>query len=261
MTLFRALAVTMALTLPMQLPASLHAQNTMESEPITLGPLLLTGAFLARDLSGRSGCRSIFLTIENTGAEDDTLIAATSSVAGHMEVHEMAMDGDVVKMREQEEGLPSPAGQKVTLKSGGYHVLLMDLKEPLVEGTTLNVTLTFAKAGTIDVPMMVGARNATSMGGMDHSHMQHNAMGGHDHAAAHGSAAHTAPSSFDQAALMGDAARIDGLLRATFGTAENPLSLGPVLIGGNRHLRRPRARMVRAFAPHCRIGRCRFRSR
>jgi protein SCO1 len=81
-----------------------------------------------------------FLTVENTGAEDDRLIAARSPVAGHMEVHEMRMQGDVMKMHEVEGGLPIPAGETVTLKPGGYHVMFLDLQQPLGRGDCQLVT-------------------------------------------------------------------------------------------------------------------------
>lgn len=109
-----------------------------------------------------------FFTVTNTGTEDDRLIAASVApeMADHMEIHEMAMDGQVMKMRELPKGLPIAAGETVQLKPGGYHLMLMGLKQPLVEGETVAVTLTFEKAGSIEVPLAIGAPNAK--GGMGH---------------------------------------------------------------------------------------------
>ena len=73
-------------------------------------------------------------------AQDAKLISAQSPVAGVVEVHEMAMDGGVMKMR----AVPSlalPAGKAVDLKPGGYHVMLMDLKGQVKDGDTVPVTL------------------------------------------------------------------------------------------------------------------------
>ena len=73
-------------------------------------------------------------------AQDAKLISAQSPVAGVVEVHEMAMDGGVMKMR----AVPSlalPAGKAVELKPGGYHVMLMDLKAQVKDGDTVPVTL------------------------------------------------------------------------------------------------------------------------
>ena len=75
-------------------------------------------------------------------ASDAALVSASSPVAGIVEIHEMAMEGGVMKMRAVPK-LPLPAGKPVELKPGGYHVMLMDLKQQLKEGDTVPVTLAF----------------------------------------------------------------------------------------------------------------------
>jgi periplasmic copper chaperone A len=75
-----------------------------------------------------------------TSVQGGKLVSASSPVAGVVEVHEMTMDGNVMKMR----AVPSldlPAGKAVELKPGGYHVMLLDLKQPLKDGETVAVTL------------------------------------------------------------------------------------------------------------------------
>jgi len=74
------------------------------------------------------------------------LVAASSPVAGVVEIHEMRMDGDTMRMRAIP-GLDLPAGQAVQLKPGGYHVMLMDLKQPLKAGETVPVTLVIEGPG------------------------------------------------------------------------------------------------------------------
>ena len=101
-----------------------------------------------------------FLTIENTGAEPDRLVSATSDIAGDTQIHEMAMQGDVMKMRQLADGLEIPAGETVVLAPGGFHIMFMGLKQALVEGETVTVTLTFEKAGTVDVVLPVEAAAA-----------------------------------------------------------------------------------------------------
>jgi copper(I)-binding protein len=76
-----------------------------------------------------------------TSAQGGRLVSAASPVAGVVEVHEMTMDGNVMKMRALPNGLALPAGKAVELKPGGYHVMLMDLKQPLKAGDTVPVTL------------------------------------------------------------------------------------------------------------------------
>jgi copper(I)-binding protein len=85
-----------------------------------------------------------FMTL--TAKEGAKLVGVSSPVAGVSEVHEMKMDGDVMKMRALADGLELPAGKAVELKPGGYHVMLMDLKAPLLKDTTIPVTLMFKDA-------------------------------------------------------------------------------------------------------------------
>lgn len=75
-----------------------------------------------------------------TSASGGRLVSAASPVAGVVEIHEMAMDGDVMRMRAVP-GLDLPAGKMVELKPGGYHVMLLDLKQPLKAGDSVPVTL------------------------------------------------------------------------------------------------------------------------
>lgn len=70
------------------------------------------------------------------------LVAGKSPVAGVVEIHEMAMDNGVMKMR-QIPGIEIPAGQTLALKPGSYHVMLMDLKQQVKDGDTVPITLEF----------------------------------------------------------------------------------------------------------------------
>lgn len=81
-----------------------------------------------------------------TSTAGGKLVSASSPVAGVVEVHEMAMDGNVMKMRAVT-ALELPAGKAVDLKPGGYHVMLLDLKQELKAGQTVPVTLVIEGAG------------------------------------------------------------------------------------------------------------------
>lgn len=105
-----------------------------------------------------------FLTITNKGTTPDRLIAARSPVSLKAEVHEMRMEGSVMRMREIEKGLEIPPGATVTLKPGGYHIMFMELKAPLAKDAKVPVTLVFEKAGSIDVELKVEAMGATQSG-------------------------------------------------------------------------------------------------
>jgi periplasmic copper chaperone A len=96
-----------------------------------------------------------YLTIRNTGAESDRLVSAEAAFAGKVEIHQMKMDGDVMQMRPVEGGLEIPAGGEVVLERGGFHIMFMQMSGPLEAGSKQNVTLTFEKAGKIEVEFAV----------------------------------------------------------------------------------------------------------
>lgn len=98
-----------------------------------------------------------YMTIRNEGGTADRLIGGKAGFAGKVEIHEMKMDGDVMKMREIEGGLEIPPGSEVVLKPGGYHVMFMQLKNPMKEGENLPATLIFENAGEIEVEFTVEA--------------------------------------------------------------------------------------------------------
>jgi copper(I)-binding protein len=89
----------------------------------------------------RSG--GVYVTL--TAAEPLTLVSASTPIAGSASVHEMKLEGDVMRMRALER-LDLPAGKAVQLQPGGYHLMLQDLKAPLQPGTSIPVTLTFRTA-------------------------------------------------------------------------------------------------------------------
>ena len=101
-----------------------------------------------------------FLAIVNHGKTDDRLIRATATISDNVQIHEMTMDNGVMKMNELKDGLVIPAGGTVELKPGSFHIMFMDLKERPVEGTAFEGTLTFEKAGTVDIVYEVAAPDA-----------------------------------------------------------------------------------------------------
>ena len=82
-----------------------------------------------------------------TARADTRLVEVKSPVAGVVELHEMAMEKDVMKMRAVSGGLALPAGKAVELRPGSYHVMLMDLKGPVKAGDVVPVTLVFEGKG------------------------------------------------------------------------------------------------------------------
>ena len=96
-----------------------------------------------------------FLVVENKGTTPDRLVAAQSDAAQKVEIHEMKMDGSVMRMRELAGGLEIPPGGSVALKPGGFHIMFMELKAPFANGAKVPVTLVFEKAGKVDVEFAV----------------------------------------------------------------------------------------------------------
>lgn len=86
-----------------------------------------------------------------TAASDDVLTGISTDLASMPQVHEMKHEDGMMKMAHLQNGLPLPAGQKIELKPGSNHVMLMGLKQPLVEGQTAKLTLNFAKAAPVTV--------------------------------------------------------------------------------------------------------------
>jgi copper(I)-binding protein len=97
-----------------------------------------------------------YLTIDNPNDTADKLIGVTFAKASSVQIHEMKMEGDRMMMRDIG-SLSIPAKSKVELKPGGYHLMLMGLKEPLNDGDVISISLQFEKAGKVDVKMPVKA--------------------------------------------------------------------------------------------------------
>jgi len=108
---------------------------------------------------------AIYMMINNKASTPDRLTGAASDVAAQVEVHEMSMDNGIMKMREVAGGLAIPAGGSVTLKPGGYHVMLIGLKKPLAPGDSVPLTLKFEKAGDVSLTVPVKAMDASQKSG------------------------------------------------------------------------------------------------
>ncbi|MBJ3762407.1 copper chaperone PCu(A)C [Maribius pontilimi] len=134
---------------------------------VTVGDLTVTGAHARATLPGQP-VGGGYMTVTNAGDTDDRLVAVSSPVAGRAELHEMRMDGDVMRMRPLPDGLPVPAGETITLEPGGPHLMFMDLAGPLVAGEIAPVRLTFERAGAVDVPFAIAAPGQRETTGMHH---------------------------------------------------------------------------------------------
>lgn len=150
-----ALAILVAA--PVFAPAAVAA----DAADIGVGTLKIENAF-ARPTPGGANVAVGYLTIINGGSTPDRFVSATSDISAKTQIHEMKMDNGVMEMRELPNGLPIPAGATVKLQPGGDHIMFVDLKRPVKPGDVIHTTLTFEKAGKVDVPF----KAAASMGAM-----------------------------------------------------------------------------------------------
>jgi copper(I)-binding protein len=137
------------------------------ADDVTLGSLKISAPW-ARATPKGAAVGGGYLTITNTGSTPDRLIGGTTAIASRFEMHEMSMDNGVMKMRQLAQGLEIKPGEKIEFKPGSYHVMLMGLKQQLIQGQHFKATLQFEKAGKVDVDFAVeglGAQSPASGGG------------------------------------------------------------------------------------------------
>jgi uncharacterized protein YcnI/copper(I)-binding protein len=156
-----------------------HAGHGAGGTPAATGNVYKVGAITveapwARATPGGAKVAGGYLKITNNGKETDRLIGGSVPFAGRFEIHEMSMDGGMMKMRELPKGIEIKPGETVELTPGGYHLMFQDLKTGLKQGQTVKGTLVFEKAGKVDVeyrvgPIGGGAPSGGAAGG-GHSH-------------------------------------------------------------------------------------------
>ncbi len=143
---------------------------------VKAGDLVISQAW-SRATPGGAKTGAGYLTIENKGSAPDRLVAVSGDIAGKIEVHEMAVTNGVMTMRPLDQGLTIEPGKTVALAPGGYHLMLMELKNPLKQGDKLPITLEFEKAGKVAVTLDVQAVGAKGPGGEGGSMMKHDHSG------------------------------------------------------------------------------------
>ena len=156
----------------------------MKFVAITAALLCLSGNLYAKNVDVKDawvrtsvqGQKATGAFMKITAKEGGTLVGVATPVAGVAEVHEMKMDGDVMRMRALPNGLALPAGKTVALTPGGYHVMLMDLKATLPKDSTIPLTLTFKNAKgeqsqvELKVPVATTAPGAAAGAPAAHKH-------------------------------------------------------------------------------------------
>jgi len=144
--------------------ATAGASATAGADEVKLGDLTISGAWVR---TTTNDVTAAYMTIKSAG-DADTLVKASSPISGMVQLHEVITEGSSSKMQEKPGGFEVPANGMVELKPGGFHIMLMDVKDAPAEGSMVELTLTFEKAGevTIKAPVQAGTGASADMGGM-----------------------------------------------------------------------------------------------
>jgi len=111
-----------------------------------------------------------YLIINNLGVTDDVLMSAHSSISEKTEIHEMKIENDIMKMRKVKDGLGIKSGATLQLRSGGHHLMFIELKKPIIEGETHEITLYFRKSGVLNIPFKVWEPIGSKKAHPEHHH-------------------------------------------------------------------------------------------
>jgi copper(I)-binding protein len=112
-------------------------------------PVVTVADVLCRPTPNGRQATACYVTL--TANTDDSLVSVSSPRADRVEIHESKLENGMMVMTELRAGQPLPAGQKVELKPGGNHIMLLGVAEPLATGQTVDLTLTFANAPAVEV--------------------------------------------------------------------------------------------------------------
>ncbi|MEO9168137.1 MAG: copper chaperone PCu(A)C, partial [Aestuariivirga sp.] len=145
--------------------------SVASAQDYKIGTLVIQHPWIKEPIPG--AVAAAYATIENTGKEDDTLLKVAVDGVPMAQIHDMKMVGDVMKMDELKDGLVIPAGKTVELKPKSFHIMLMNATAAFKVGQEVKGTLTFAKAGALDVSFEVEA-DKSGMGGMKMNKMKMN---------------------------------------------------------------------------------------
>jgi copper(I)-binding protein len=98
---------------------------------------------------------AFYMTITNNGDEADRLVAVETDAAEAIEIHNVVMEGGVMQMMPQHDGVEIPAGEEIALAPGGYHVMMIGLTESLIAGEEFEATLVFEHAGEVEITVPI----------------------------------------------------------------------------------------------------------
>lgn len=147
--------------------AALALTTPLLAHNYTIGKLAI-GHPWTRETAASQKVGAGFLAITNSGKKADRLISATAAGMKEVQLHTVSMDNGVMRMRQLKNGIPVPAGETVTFKPGGYHLMFMGLTQPFKKGGKIPVTLRFQQAGNVKVQFAVQPVGSTTPIEVDH---------------------------------------------------------------------------------------------
>lgn len=159
--------LTTALTLALTLPCAVRAHD------FKAGDIVIDHPYATPSLPGARTGAVYFRGLRNTGRSADSLVSVRTAAAGSVEMHRMVMEGDVMRMGALDK-LALPAGSELPFRHGGqYHLMLLDLKSPLVVGDRFKLTLRFERGGEREVTVWVQQPREAAQDSGHQSHHQH----------------------------------------------------------------------------------------
>jgi copper(I)-binding protein len=213
------------MTRALGLLAALMLSTPLYAHGVSVGDIEIIHPNIPQPADGAKAAAG-YMGISNGGQHPDKLVGVETPAAKSAMLHQSTVNADGVATMSHVDGIEVPADDTVMLEPGGYHIMLMGLTQPLVEGQMVPGVLVFEHAGRVEIEFMVDPP-----GGVDHSTMDHAAMGhgaeqpdgGHGHG-------HGAPAP----AMTGNSvADIEALLKAQFDTPDSPLTVAPITVQGD----------------------------
>lgn len=168
------LALTLGVAVPAYAADVKQTQQPTEDNTAPQHTALHVSSAWSRELPPTAPVGAAFMTIDNPSEHADRLISADSPIADVTELHAHIHEGDVMRMVKVDD-IEVPANAQLVLEPGGYHIMLIDLKKPLVAGQQLPLTLQFEHAGAIDITVEIKTSDAGTSAEQDEHAMDHSA--------------------------------------------------------------------------------------
>lgn len=142
------------MTMPGMVMTGKAGVDMTAGETVKAGDLEISGGFAKAMLPGQPVGGGFFM-VKNNGKTDDRLVSVSSPLAGEVQIHEMVTKDNVMRMRQLKDGVAIAAGETLKLEPGDLHLMFQKVKTPFKQGDTVPVTLSFEKAGKVDLLLQV----------------------------------------------------------------------------------------------------------